>query len=126
MPSVFWVFLIFIKLVVDLLVSLVGMFGIVTLKVSFCSCAIPGKFSASDTGRGVIKLLPSRSADISVCERVIEWRDPGRSCCIQHSQKVLLSSCFSFLNTVFFRIKLGFNFSLLFNLNTRLEGTYFV
>lgn len=42
------------------MVSPVDLFGIVTLKVSVRSYAIPGKFSSSDTGRGVIKLLPSR------------------------------------------------------------------
>lgn len=100
-----WFFYIFIKLVVDLLVRFVGMFGIVTLKVLLRSYTIPGKFSSSDTGRGVIKLLPSRSADISVCERVREWRDPSRSCFIQQFQQLLLSTCFAFLNTVFFRIQ---------------------
>lgn len=53
-------FKIFIKLVVDLLVSPVDMFGIVRLKVSVRSYAIPGKFSSLDTGRGVIKLLPRK------------------------------------------------------------------
>ena len=56
----FNIFLIFIKLGLDLLVSPVGMFGMVTLKISVHSCAIPGKFSSSETGRGVIKLSPSR------------------------------------------------------------------
>lgn len=54
------IFLIFIKLGVDLLVSPVGMFGIVTLKISVRLYAIPGKFSSSETSRGVIKLSPSR------------------------------------------------------------------
>lgn len=50
----------FIKIMIDLLVSFVGMFGVVTLKVSVRPYSILGKFSSSDTGRGVIKLLPSR------------------------------------------------------------------
>lgn len=67
-----WFFYILIKLVVDLLVRLVGVFGIVTLKVLLRSYTIPGKFSSSDTGRGVIKLLPGRSADISVCVKGLQ------------------------------------------------------
>lgn len=54
------IFLIFIKLGVDLLISPVCMFGIVTLKISVHSYAVPDKFNSSETGRGVIKLSPSR------------------------------------------------------------------
>lgn len=38
----------------------VGTFGIVTLKISVHSYAVPDKFSSSETGRGVINLSPSR------------------------------------------------------------------